>query len=69
MISANYNYPSQVSRTNKLATNGTIDINRCKYYNKLNNKLEQGRIESIVVIFTSIKLNKSIAFFHQSMLR
>ena len=35
----------------------------CKKYNKMNNKIEQGINRVIVVIFTSIKLNKSIAFF------
>ena len=34
----------------------------CKYYNKMNNKLEQGINRVQNVNFTSIKLNKSIAF-------
>ena len=48
---------------NRLTINAAITNNCCNYYNKMNNKLEQGRIENIVVTFTSIKLNKSIAFF------
>ena len=35
----------------------------CKKYNKMNNKIEQGINRYIVVIFTAIKLNKSIDFF------
>ena len=36
----------------------------CKYYNNMSNKLEQGRNRVIVVIITSIKLNKSIDFLN-----
>ena len=37
----------------------------CNIYNKMNNKIEQGRIGANVVIITSIKLNKSLAFFEK----
>ena len=37
-------------------------MNCCKYYNKVNNKLEQGKNRVQNVNFTSIKLNKSIDF-------
>ena len=54
---------TRANREQKQKYGSTISKNCCKYYNKMNNKLEQGRIENTVVIFTSIKLNKSIAFF------
>ena len=40
-------------------------FNRCKYYNKMNNKIEQGIKGCHVVNITSIKLNKSIDFFRK----
>ena len=39
--------------------------NRCKYYNKMNNKIEQRKNRAYIVKFTSIKLNKSIAFLEK----
>ena len=42
-----------------------VSDGRCKLYNKMNTKLEQGRNRSTVVKFTPTKLNKSIAFFRK----
>ncbi len=37
----------------------------CKKHNKMNNKIEQGKIRVFVVKNTSIKMNKTIAFFRK----